>query len=120
MTLALSISYFVPGVSQLRPRVEPITSPLCTRTFREFIVPLYNVYLEAVDRREYTFPVPWSAYISQHPGRSRYSVSSLIDIRTSSPPRCLLGGRRRWAPMPEAVEPGAWGPFFDGHGGAGG
>ena len=57
----------------------------------------------------------------------RYSVSSNIPgiyIRTSSSPRCLLGVRRRWAPMPEAVEPGAGGSFFfsffDGHGGAGG
>ena len=76
-----------------------------------FIVPLYNVYPKAVGRREYTFPVPWSSYISQRPGRSRYSVSSKIDIRTSSSLRCLLGGRRRWASMSETVEPGARGSF---------
>ena len=52
------------------------------------------------------------SYISQRPGRSRYSVSSKkIDIRTSSSLRCLLGGRRRWASMPKAVKPGARGSF---------
>ena len=29
----------------------------------------------------------------------------------SSSPRCLLCGRRRWAPMPEAMEPSARGSF---------
>ena len=72
---------------------------------------LCNVYLEAVGRREYTFPVPWSSYISQRPGRSRYSVSSKIDIRTSFSLRYLLGGRRCWGSMPKAVEPGARGSF---------
>ena len=49
-----------------------------------FIALLYTVYLEAVGRREHPLPVPWSSYISQRPGRSRYSVSSKIQIRTSS------------------------------------
>ena len=41
-----------------------------------FIVQIHNVYLEANGRREYTSPVPWSSYISQRLGRSRYSVPS--------------------------------------------
>ena len=75
-----------------------------------FTVPLCNAYLKAVGRREDTFPVPWSSYISQRPGRSRYSVSSKIDKRTSSLRR-LLGGRRRWTSILKAVEPGARGLF---------
>ena len=55
--------------------------------------------------------MPWSSYISQRPGRSRYSVSSKIDIRTSFSLRYLLGGRRCWGSMPKAVEPGARGSF---------
>ena len=81
---------------------------MCTHV-SGFIVPLCNVYLESVGRREYTFPVPWSSYISRRPGRTRYSVSSKIDIRTSSCLSCLQGGRRRWASTPKAVEPGARG-----------
>ena len=76
-----------------------------------FTVPLCNAYLKAVGRREDTFPVPWSSYISQRPGRSRYSVSSKIYIRTSSSLSCLLGRRRRWTSTPKAVEPGARGSF---------
>ena len=87
-----------------------------------YIVPLLidNVYLKTVGRREYTLRVPWSFYISQRPGRSRYSVSSKIDVRTFSSLRFLLGGRRRWASMPKAGEPGVRVRFLDGHGGAGG
>ena len=63
------------------PRVEPITSLLCTRTFRGSSYHYQqNVYLKALGRRECTFPVPWSSYILQCPGRSRYHVSSKIDI----------------------------------------
>ena len=38
-------------------------------------------------------------------------VENILDIRTSPSLHCLLGGRRRWASMPKAVEPGARGSF---------
>ena len=90
---------------------------MCTHV-SGFIVPLYDDCLEAVGRREYTLPVPWSSYISQRPSRSRYSVSSELDLRTFSSVRFLQGRRRRWASMPKTVKPGAQVLFLDGHGGA--
>ena len=82
-------------VSEYRYRVR--TKLHCST---RFIVPLYNVYLKAAGRREYTFPVLWSCYISQRPGRSRYIIYIYIpDVGL----QCL---------MPEAVEPGAGGSCF--------
>ena len=47
-TFAQSITYSAPGAVYSCPRVDPIISPLCTRTSRGFIVLLWTVGLEAV------------------------------------------------------------------------
>ena len=47
------------------PALNRLTNAVDTHV-SGFIVPLLvdNVYLKAVGRREYTFPVPWSSYLS--------------------------------------------------------